>query len=266
MREATMAVQRFWDARPCNIRHSDHPVGSREWSDEVTKRKYFVEPHIPGFAQFDRWNGKTVLEIGCGIGTDTLEFYKAGTRVYAVDISRESINIASKRGSQKNVFVDWWDNLFLDEWPARSFHCLDAEENLPPLAYDLVYSFGVLHHTPRPEKILWRCSQLLKDDGELRIMLYSRWSFKRIFHGQPEAQAGCPIVRFYTPLQATILLEECGFAVESITKAHIFPWRIKDYVNYRYVKRWQYRWMPGFFFRWLERHFGEHLLIVARKA
>jgi hypothetical protein len=51
-------VREFWDRRPCNIRHSPKPVGTREYFDEVEKRKYFVEPHIPGFAQFERWKGK----------------------------------------------------------------------------------------------------------------------------------------------------------------------------------------------------------------
>jgi len=65
------AVRNYWDRRPCNIRHSPKRVGTREYFDEVETRKYFVEPHIPRFAQFERWRGKKVLEIGCGIGTDT---------------------------------------------------------------------------------------------------------------------------------------------------------------------------------------------------
>ena len=64
-------VEDFWNRRPCNIRHSPKPVGSREYFDEVDARRYFVEPHILRFAQFERWRGKRVLEIGCGIGTDT---------------------------------------------------------------------------------------------------------------------------------------------------------------------------------------------------
>ena len=51
-------VRRFWDRRPCNIRHSPKPVGSKEYFDEVEARKYFVEPHIPGFAEFERWRGE----------------------------------------------------------------------------------------------------------------------------------------------------------------------------------------------------------------
>lgn len=71
-------VRDFWNRRPCNIRHSSKPVGTREYFDEVEARKYFVEPHIPAFAQFERWKGKKVLEIGCGIGTDAVNFGGCG--------------------------------------------------------------------------------------------------------------------------------------------------------------------------------------------
>src|SRR5580704_4053889 len=91
------AVRAFWNGRPCNIRHSQQPVGTREYFDEVEARKYFVEYHIPDFAEFPKWNGKRVLEIGCGIGTAMIGFLRAGATVTAVDLSSESLELAKKR-------------------------------------------------------------------------------------------------------------------------------------------------------------------------
>ena len=140
-------VQRYWDARPCNIRHSPKPVGSKEYFDEVEARKYFVEPHIPGFAEFERWRGKRVLEVGCGIGTDSINFARAGAELTAVDLSGESLRIAEQRAEVMGV--------------ARPdpFVQANAEELTSALAgepFDLVYSFGVVHHTPHPERALAR--------------------------------------------------------------------------------------------------------------
>ena len=61
-------VRKFWNDRPCNIRHGTAEIGSREYFDQVETRKYFVEPHIPEFAAFDMWKDKKVLEIGTGSG------------------------------------------------------------------------------------------------------------------------------------------------------------------------------------------------------
>jgi SAM-dependent methyltransferase len=241
------AVRDYWNARPCNVRHGTSRMGTPAWSQEVRERKYFVEPHVPGFADFPRWKGKRVLEIGCGIGTETAEFVKHGAVVDAMDLSEESIRWARMRSSAR-------------------FYVADAESRVPTGPYDLVFAFGVLHHTPNPKKILWNVHACLKPDGELRLMLYAKWSLKHLLKEQPEAQAGCPIARMYTMKQARELLENTGFDVVSMRKTHIFPWRVSDYIQHRYVKRWYFRFMPERCFRWLKTVLGHHLLIVARKA
>jgi 2-polyprenyl-3-methyl-5-hydroxy-6-metoxy-1,4-benzoquinol methylase len=90
-------VRRFWDARPCNIRHSSAPVGTHQYFEEVERRKYTVEPHVPRFAEFSSWRGKSVLEVGCGIGTDAKNFAAAGADYTGIELSSESLAITRQR-------------------------------------------------------------------------------------------------------------------------------------------------------------------------
>ncbi len=139
----TETVAEYWNRRPCNIRHSAQEVGSREYFDEVEQRKYFVEPHIPGFAQFDRWRGKRVLEIGCGIGTDAINFARAGADYTGVELSEVSLALTRRRFEVYGL-------------GARLIQC-NAEQlsrYMEPASFDLVYSFGVIHHTPNPDRVL----------------------------------------------------------------------------------------------------------------
>ncbi|MFQ5699084.1 MAG: class I SAM-dependent methyltransferase [Myxococcota bacterium] len=264
-------VRDYWNRRPCNIRHSPQPVGRREYFDEVERRKYFVEPHIPVFADFSAWKDKRVLEVGCGIGTDTINFARAGARVTAVDLSSESLRMARKRAavfelSEKIRFVE-----------------ADVErlpQFLPVEPYDLIYSFGVLHHTPDPAAALRALRSYLAPGGTLKLMMYHRrswkvlwlllregrgrlWDLDRVIARGSEAQTGCPVTYSYTRRSLEDLLHRTGYAPCESFVEHIFPWRIPDYVRYEYEKVWYFRVLPGPAFRWLERRLGWHLCVTA---
>jgi 2-polyprenyl-3-methyl-5-hydroxy-6-metoxy-1,4-benzoquinol methylase len=250
-------VQQYWDARPCNIRHSDKPVGSREYFDEVEKRKYFVEPHIPGFAEFARWSGKRVLEVGCGIGTDTISFARAGAHVTAVDLSGKSLALAASRARSYGL-----------DGRIRFFQA-DAEDlsaAVPREEYDLVYSFGVIHHTPHPSKAIESIRQHMSAHSEIRLMIYAANSWKAAMidagFDQPEAQTGCPVAHTYTEGDARELL--AGFEILAMHQDHIFPYVIEKYVRYEYELQPWFKCMPVEMFRALERRFGWHMLIRAR--
>ena len=266
-------VQRYWDARPCNIRHSPKTVGSKEYFDEVEARKYLVEPHIPAFAEFDRWRDKRVLEVGCGIGTDSINFARAGAELTAVDLSSESLRIAQERAEVMGVA----DRI--------AFVQANAEELTDAVSgeYDLVYSFGVVHHTPHPERALAQMRRLAAPGATLKLMVYNRWSWKvfwivakdgrgRFWNAadlvaeHSEAQTGCPVTYTYSRRSGRELVEQAGFDAEDVSVDHVFPYRVRDYVEYRYVKEPYFRWMPEKLFRAFERRFGWHLLITAKAA
>lgn len=264
-------VRRYWDARPCNVRHSPRPVGSKEYFDDVEARKYRVEPHIPGFAEFERWRGKRVLEVGCGIGTDSISFARAGAELTAVDLSSESLRLAARRAEVMGVA----DRIRFAEANAEELATTFAGEQ-----FDLVYSFGVVHHTPRPDVALEQMRQLVAPGGALKLMVYHRrswkvfWILAKLERGRfwqaekriakhAEAQLGCPIAFTYTRSEGRKVVERAGFRVRSVRVDHVFPYRVKEYVEYRYVKEPYFRWIPEPLFRAFERMVGWHLLIDA---
>jgi SAM-dependent methyltransferase len=257
MQPDIQTVQSYWNARPCNIRHSTKAVGTKEYFDEVERRKYFVEPHIPLFAQFERWKGKKVLEIGCGIGTDTINFARAGAFVTAVDLSDQSLVLAKQRtkvfGLEKQI----------------SFYQANVEEldvSVPVESYDLVYSFGVIHHTPNPSNAIAQIQKYMTASSELKLMLYAKHSWKNMMieagFDQPEAQNGCPVAFTYSADEVRALLK--GFHILELRQEHIFPFVVEKYVKYEYELVPWFAAMPKNMFSTLEKKLGWHMLITAR--
>ena len=249
-------VRDYWDERPWNVRHSKSEIGTREYFDEVEARKYFVEPHILKFADFPSWKGKKVLEVGCGIGTDAVNFARAGANYTGVELSAESLKLAKKRFE---VFV-----------LEGRFYNADAEnlvETLPMEKFDLIYSFGVLHHTPNISKALSQIKLYCDSSTSLKIMVYSTNSWKQSMINagldQPEAQYGCPIANSYSTKEIQSILENNGFKLDSIGQDHIFPYEVESYKKYDYKKNPWFECMPESIMRVLETNFGWHLLIEA---
>ena len=265
-------VSEYWNARPCNIRHSPKPVGTREYFDEVEERKYFVESHIPRFADFAKWKGKKVLEIGCGIGTDTISFARAGAQVTAVDLTEKSLEVARQRAK---VFG------FDDRIRFLQANAEKLSETVPVERYDLVYSFGVIHHTPHPDRVLDEVRKYVGPGSTVKIMVYNRWSWKvlwilfvygkgqfwkldRLIADYSEAQTGCPVTYSYSRSAGRQWLSNHGFRTTATMVDHIFPYSIPEYKQYQYKMVWYFRWMPKAVFRALERAFGWHLCLTAK--
>ncbi len=132
-------VKKFWDHRPCNVKHSSKQIGTKEYFDEVEQKKFKAEPHILQFTNFPKWEGKKVLEIGCGLATVGLNFALNGADYTGVELSESSLEIAKRR--------------FKVSEQTGKFYSGNAEELssfVPAETYDLIYSFGVIHPSNHP--------------------------------------------------------------------------------------------------------------------
>lgn len=148
-------IRDFWDADPCGTRY----LGETENFDAHARARYELEPYIFNFAQFQNARGLKVLEIGVGMGADYLEWLKAGADATGVDLSEASIKKARLRCELAGYRSD--------------LRIADAEQ-LPfaDNSFDVVYSYGVMHHSPNTPRCMQEAWRVLKPGGHAKIMLY----------------------------------------------------------------------------------------------
>ncbi len=187
--------------------------------------KYWTEnPCAGGNPDFPfwHWKDKRILEIGCGAGIDAERFVKAKALYTGIDLTDEAITLTKKC---INADVKQMNAEFLD---------------FPDETFDLVYSFGVIHHALNPENIVNEAYRVLKPSGHIFLMLYNKFSFrylieimflrkilwwlrypkysklkKQTFHPTKEQwiswntdTLGCPLARVYTKKTASELLNK----------------------------------------------------------
>jgi 2-polyprenyl-3-methyl-5-hydroxy-6-metoxy-1,4-benzoquinol methylase len=250
-------IKNYWNQQPCNIKHSLSPVGTEQYWNEVSERRFFVEPHLRDFANFHLWRGRRILEIGCGIGSDAVEFAKHGAEYVGIDISSESISLCQQRFE-----------LFGLE---GQFHVMDggdAEAVASLGQFDMVYSCGVLHHYPDISQVLRNIHSVLKKDGELRFLVYAKnsWKYAMILKGldQFEAQANCPYARAFSRDEIHYLLKDL-FEVIRIRQDHCFMYNVPKYREGKYELEPWFDAMSEDMKNAVKEYLGWHLLVKAKK-
>jgi SAM-dependent methyltransferase len=285
-------VRTFWDANPCqsDLSHADD---RRRYFQEISDNRYGRrEWHVPIVAQFRAFQGKDVLEIGCGVATDGLEFARSGANYVGVDLTPHAIELAKER-------------FRLFEAPGR-FEIANAEQGLPfpDGSFDHVYSFGVIHHSPAPEKIVREIHRVLRKGGTFTVMLYNRSSinyyveimfFRKLFRWSllPSFMPGfiaavtgfdrwkleghrqmlkekktiskdewismntdgpfCPLARVYDGEEAGSLFGKFGNLRQEIWEFNVDHWSFLG------------RAIPKSTVQWIGRHWGWHRMIYGEK-
>ncbi len=216
----TAEVYRYWQAGSCGTEHATSAARSQAYYAEIEAARYRLEPFIRGFAEFERWHGRRVLEIGVGAASDFISFARAGADVCGVDLTPAAVEHAKRRleleGLQGEVTVASGESL---PYPDHSF--------------DLVYSWGVIHHAECPAKVVREARRLLAPGGEVRAMLYGRhswvayglWLRHALMSGHPTrslsdvvaAHMESPGTRAYTRGELEMLFSGAGFERVRVT-------------------------------------------------
>jgi ubiquinone/menaquinone biosynthesis C-methylase UbiE len=255
-----------WSEDPCGeVYGREYEFGTREFFDAVERHRYTeYAPWMPEVMGFNQFKGARLLEIGCGMGTDLLQFARGGARVTGADLTPRSVEISKKR-------------FRLYDTPA-SFIITDGER-LPfaDESFDVVYSNGVLHHTPGTDVAIREAHRVLRPGGTAKVMLYHRnslayWGelfFRRgllggeLLRGRSMnevmskwveiSSAGArPLVKVYSRRQARDLFKmfsEVKTEVEQITRPEL-----------RFLKN-----IPESIFLRLRRSLGWNVIITAKK-
>jgi len=157
-------VRAFWQTHPCGTKFTDTEMGTPEFFERIEVHRYGKEWHIPIAANFAATRGLRVLEIGCGMGTDGAQFARAGADYTGIDLTEAAIELARKRFALSHLN---------GEFRVSDAENLDFEDG----SFDLVYSHGVLHHTPDIEAAVREIYRVLKPGGRAIVMLYHRGSY-----------------------------------------------------------------------------------------
>jgi ubiquinone/menaquinone biosynthesis C-methylase UbiE len=177
---AKAEVRSYWEAEPCGSRTAEAGLGTPDFFAQVSAARDRLEPHIARFADFAGAAGREVLEIGVGLGSDHVRFARGGARLTGVDITESGVELTRTR-------------LALEGLQSR-LQVADAE-SLPfaDASFDVVYSWGVLHHTPDCDRAIREALRVLRPGGRACLMLYSRrswvgaglWARYALLRGRP---------------------------------------------------------------------------------
>ena len=250
-------IRRYWNTQPCNIKHGKSDIGTPEFFREVSERRYLVESHIAEFAGFHLWAGKRVLEIGCGIGSDAEEFAKHGADYVGIDLSDQSIALCRRRFEVLELEGEFYN---IDVTDAEALKTLGQ--------FDLVYSYGVIHHFPGIDKIIDNVREVVRPGGEFRYMVYAKnsWKYAMIQKGldQFEAQAGCPYAQAFTKNEIYDLMTN-GWEIERLRQDHCFMYNVEEYKKGNYVLEPWFDSMTDAHRQAVREYLGWHLLVKARR-
>jgi len=266
---ARREAQKQWEANPCGAStvRGVEPE-SLEWFREARRVRYNeYAPWLRATTGIEHVRDKDVLEIGVGLGSDHFTLASGGNRMTALDLSREHLRLTQR-------------HLSLEGFSTTAVHGDMERMPFADASFDVVYSFGVLHHTDHMEEAVAEIRRVLRPGGRAIISVYHRdsvffWLRTVAWNGiaqggfrrdgwartlaRIEAGAGDDYVPTVRVLSRAGLQRLFGqFRIESLRSAGVMP---DDFLHFQIVARRISR-------STLERVFGRlgwYLVVTAHK-
>ncbi len=162
MKHEKKKVFEFWNNASCGEEMYLRGNNKEDYQAH-SEFRYSLEPYIYDFANFNSYYDKKVLEIGIGLGADHQYFAEAGAELYGIDLTERAVIHTKHRLSCFNL--------------KSKIEKSDAENlSFSDESFDLVYSWGVIHHSPNTQKCVDEIWRVLKDGGSAKVMIYHKWS------------------------------------------------------------------------------------------
>ncbi len=158
------AIANYWNAHIHDLAIAKHPVGTQGFFQDLDEYRFDKLRYLPKVVNFNGYRGKTILEVGCGVGIDLLRFAKGGAKVFGVDLARHSIDLAKKNFELNGAW---------GEFRMMNGEALEFDDN----SFDVVYAHGVLQYTASAEQMAKELHRVLKPGGEAIMMVYNRISW-----------------------------------------------------------------------------------------
>lgn len=158
------AVRQYWETHIHDLDITGHPPGSAGFFADLEHYHFEKLHHLPRLIPFDRSQGRRVLEIGCGAGTDLVRFARGGAIPTGVDLAASSIRLARQNFALEGLHAN----------------LLVADGERLPFAghsFDLVYAHGVVQYTTDAAALVRECRRVAKPGGTAIFQVYNRVSW-----------------------------------------------------------------------------------------
>ena len=157
-------VRDYWNQHIHDLEITSHPVGSPGFFADLDQYHFEKLHHLLRLVDFDGFRGQTVLEVGCGAGTDLVRFAKGGAIVTGVDLSASAIALARQNFEQQGLHADLRE--------ADGEHLPFADNS-----FDLVYAHGVVQYTAHDRRLVQECLRVVKPGRQAIFQVYNRISW-----------------------------------------------------------------------------------------